>query len=238
MDEESPTSATRTPCALCGEAASSPIYIACPDQRFRVPGLFDVVRCESCGLVRADPQPSARLIGRYYPDDYGPFATQEPPGKSRLQRRLAALVEAPYRLRYGSPHPVPEPVHRGARALDIGVGSGDFLKRLAASGWEPWGIEANPRAAEAARRRCGLPSGRIVVGRAEDAAFAPGTFDLITAHHVVEHLHDPLGVLSKARTWLSDDGRLVLTMPNVKSLESRVFGPLWFGLDLPRHLYH
>ncbi|MCA1679980.1 MAG: class I SAM-dependent methyltransferase [Actinobacteria bacterium] len=188
--------------------------------------------------MRTDPQPSARLIGRYYPDDYGPFATQQQRATSRLQRSLAALVEAPYRLRYDSPRPVPEPPHCGARALDIGVGSGDFLKRLAARGWEPWGIEANPSAAEAARQRCGLASGRIVVARAEDVSFAHGTFDLITAHHVVEHLHDPMGVLSKAQTWLSDDGRLVLTMPNVKSLESRLFGRLWFGLDLPRHLYH
>jgi hypothetical protein len=29
-----------------------------------------------------------------------------------------------------------------------------------------------------------------------------------------------------------------LWLPNFESIESRVFRKLWFGLDVPRHLYH
>ena len=35
---------------------------------------------------------------------------------------------------------------------------------------------------------------------------------------------------------LSTTGRLVIQVPNVDSLQCRVFGPRWYGLDVPRHL--
>jgi hypothetical protein len=56
--------------------------------------------------------------------------------------------------------------------------------------------------------------------------------------HVLEHLTDPLAAIQRARTLLTDDGRLLISVPNLASLQARLFGPDWLHLDLPRHLFH
>ena len=37
---------------------------------------------------------------------------------------------------------------------------------------------------------------------------------------------------------MKDDGLLVVSVPNVNSLEYKLFGRWWFQLDPPRHFYH
>jgi SAM-dependent methyltransferase len=227
------------PCALCAGRRFSVVHRACPDSRGRHPGRFDVVRCADCGLVQTNPRPDPDAIGAYYAADYGPHARPADAGPPGLALRLArSLLHLPYRLRYGPVDPRPALPRAGARVLDIGCGSGRDLAELAVRGWEVWGIEPSPQAAEAARQHLGVGAERIHVGRAEEARFEPASFDLVTAWHVLEHLHDPAAVLRGARAWLRPGGTLQLAVPDVESLESRLFGRRWFGLDLPRHLYH
>jgi SAM-dependent methyltransferase len=109
---------------------------------------------------------------------------------------------------------------------------------MAHRGWAVSGVEPDAAAAAEAAHAAGVPRESIFAGQAEDAEFADGSFDLITLTHVIEHLHDPLLVLRKARRWIAPGGRLVIWCPNIGSFESRLFGRLWFGLDVPRHLYH
>lgn len=53
-----------------------------------------------------------------------------------------------------------------------------------------------------------------VAARAEWLPFAAGSFDLLTANMVVEHLEDPRGVLREALRVLKRGGRLLLLTPN------------------------
>jgi SAM-dependent methyltransferase len=69
-----------------------------------------------------------------------------------------------------------------------------------------------------------------------DAPFAPGSFDLVTAFHVLEHLPDPVGVLRRMLGWLAPGGIAVVEVPNVSGVGGRVFGRYWSGLEMPRHL--
>lgn len=43
-------------------------------------------------------------------------------------------------------------------------------------------------------------------------------YDNIFATHILEHLPDPVLVLKKAKTWLSDKGRIFIAVPNANSL--------------------
>jgi len=226
------------PCNLCGGDRFDLVYAALPDRRHWLAGRFDVVRCAACGLVQTNPRPTVEAIGAFYPESYGPHAAPVEDEAGAPLRLARAVVRSPYALRYGRRGQHVTPPRPGARVLDIGCSVGRRLAELSALGWEVWGIEPSAPAAEIARRRLHVPDERIVVAPAESADFPSASFDLVTASHVVEHLHDPQAVLSKARSWLRDDGVLQVSMPNVESLESRLFGRLWFGLDLPRHLYH
>ena len=122
------------------------------------------------------------------------------------------------------------------RLLDAGCGAGDLLAELRADGWDVAGVEPAPQAAGLARRRHGLD---VLNGRFEDAPLEDGSYDVVTLAGVLEHLHDPLGALRRARSLLRPRGLVaVLFVPRLDSPEAQRFGARWLALDLPRHLTH
>src|SRR5690606_859243 len=66
----------------------------------------------------------------------------------------------------------------------------------------------------------------------------PGSFDVVTMWHSLEHVHRPLQILREAFKLLVPGGRLIVATPNIAGWPFRWFRPAWFGLDLPRHLTH
>lgn len=49
------------------------------------------------------------------------------------------------------------------------------------------------------------------------------TFDVILANHVLEHVNDPIYILKKiSKAFLSDNGKIVITVPNAKSLHRKI----------------
>src|SRR5262245_4707604 len=61
-----------SPCPLGCPPGEEPV-VQGHDRLHNLPGLFHVVRCNSCGLMRTDPRPTSESIGYYYPEDYGPY---------------------------------------------------------------------------------------------------------------------------------------------------------------------
>lgn len=120
------------------------------------------------------------------------------------------------------------------RLLDIGCGKGRFLAAARTAGWETLGVEFAPASAERAQAAYDLD---VLVGDFLDIPFQ-GAFDAITMWHVVEHLPDPMAAVTRAASLLGSGGRLVISVPNVDSLQARLGGEHWFHLDLPRHLFH
>jgi len=53
--------------------------------------------------------------------------------------------------------------------------------------------------------------------------YEPGrTFDNIVLGHVLEHVEDPVAVLSQAKTWLTGTGRIFASVPNARSLHRQM----------------
>ncbi len=61
-------------------------------------------------------------------------------------------------------------------------------------------------------------------------------FDFITMFHVIEHLTDPLKAFGFAAAHLKPGGNLIIQVPNIDSIQARLFGATWHGLDVPRHI--
>jgi 2-polyprenyl-3-methyl-5-hydroxy-6-metoxy-1,4-benzoquinol methylase len=127
------------------------------------------------------------------------------------------------------------PWHGKGRLLDFGCGGGSFLERMDRQGWQVTGVDISPLAVERIRSKLGL---HALLGSLPHEALEPGSFDVITMWHSLEHAHEPLTVLREARRLLTPRGRLLVAVPNIASLPFRWFGPAWYGLDLPRHLTH
>lgn len=174
-----------------------------------------LVRCRDCGLVFAGRRPSdtelARNYGGYLRADY-----DSPITRRRYRELLAGF----------------EPYRRTNRILDMGCGIGFFLEEARSAGWEAYGSEFEPRAVEINRSK-GLECVRAPIGR---DTFEAGSFDVITAFEVVEHLRDPRDEAATIAHLLRPGGLLYCTTPNFASLSRRLLGDRWGVIEYPEHL--
>jgi SAM-dependent methyltransferase len=104
---------------------------------------------------------------------------------------------------------------------------------MRALGCEVFGTERPGPAFERAARIAGV---NMVAGDVCEAGFDPGSFDLVTLWHVLEHLPDPFAAVQCCSRLLRDDGLLVVEVPNLESWQSRAAGVMAFHLDPPRHV--
>ena len=95
------------------------------------------------------------------------------------------------------------------RILDVGCGTGANLKMLAAHG-RAEGVVFSQLAVDFCRER-GLDS--VKLGAVEQLPYENGSFDLVTALDVVEHLDDDVAGLREIRRVLRRDGRVLLFVP-------------------------
>ena len=115
------------------------------------------------------------------------------------------------------------------RLLDIGCGDGSFLLGAREAGWKVTGTELNARQG----RSFGLD-----VRHTLDHIGPTQRFDFITMWHSLEHIRDIKSTLFSIAGLLAPQGRLIIAVPNSRSLQAKLFGPRWLHLDVPRHLYH
>lgn len=214
-------------CNWCGTYETDH-YFEGPDRLLHLPGLFQVVQCSNCGLIRQNPRLIWDSLQHYYPDNYPSYNTHSSEDTSRFGRvinqygmwkRLRAIE------RYQS----------SGTLLDIGCGIGDFLKEVHRSGnWDAAGVEPSSRANLIARERLPFP---IFNGSIEEFDPNPDTFDVVTLWNVLEHLPRPVDGIRHVARIMKPRGLLVFSIPNLHSPAVSLFKTRWLGWDLPRHLY-
>ena len=115
----------------------------------------------------------------------------------------------------------------------VGCGSDDGLRLMSTLGWKVEGVEVDPAAIATARSK-GLV---IHSGTLADRRFPDNTFDAVTMSHVIEHIHDPVALISECGRILKPAGMLVIMTPNAHSLGHSFYGSNWVALEPPRHLH-
>lgn len=99
------------------------------------------------------------------------------------------------------------------RILDIGCGAGALgadLKRH--RDVNVTGIELNPDAAQRARGRLDHVINKSI--DQVDACDIPESFDCVILADVLEHIRNPARTLGLCRNWLTDNGSIVISVPN------------------------
>ncbi|HLQ45285.1 MAG TPA: class I SAM-dependent methyltransferase, partial [Planctomycetaceae bacterium] len=76
----------------------------------------------------------------------------------------------------------------------------------------------------------------VFVGEIDSAPWDAGSFDFISISHVVEHVADPVSMLSRAAELLKPGGSIYVETPNARSSAFRRSRQYWLPLDAPRHL--
>ena len=167
-------------------------------------GAHDVIDCFTCGFRHALPLPDPAALEREYRENY--YAEEKPNFIAH-----AGEDQAWFELAQNDRLEIFEkllPASR-RRLLDIGCGPGFFLKTAIARGWSGHGIEPSRQAAAHARE----------LGAAVTEGFfgknsGLGPFDAVNLTNVLEHVPDPIAILSAATALLEPGGVLCVGVPN------------------------
>jgi ubiquinone/menaquinone biosynthesis C-methylase UbiE len=104
----------------------------------------------------------------------------------------------------------------GNRIVDIGFGSGDFLRLLTAHGgerkFEVYGLDYSEAAANRALTL--IPYGNFITGDIYNLPYPTDYFDQIFCIQTLEHLKGPERVIMEMDRVCKPDGVILLSVPN------------------------
>lgn len=206
----------RIACNLCGSAAA--VTVCRHDRRLK---RLHTVACEECGLIRTDPMPTEAELSAYYASEYRrdyQWSLSDSPPRFHLKRSAREAA-----LRCAILGPVLKP---GSRVLDFGSGSGEFLDLMRRDGHDAMGLEPGESFAAHARRAYGV---EVISRPWREVELPSGGFDVITAHHVLEHLREPVAAMARLRDWLAEDGVIYVAVPNGEARRDQTFQHFHFA---------
>ncbi len=170
-----------------------------------------IVRCRQCGLVYANPRPSASAVMDKYEAVEDPLYVEERAGRVLTFEHHLKPLE-----RMTGPG-------AGRRLLDVGAYTGVFVEIASAHGWDAWGLEPSAWAVGQARAQ----GRQMHQGTLEDAGLSPESFRVVTMWDVIEHVTDPLDTLKAAWRVLDPGGFLVIHTMDMDSAFARLMGKRW-----------
>ena len=191
---------------------------------------FLVVECRQCRLLRLYPSPAPAELRTYYPETYwyAPSAGSDQADEfAEAYRRFVLRDHIAFARRALKDSGEPGPI------LDVGCGGGLFLRMMRPEGRPVMGLDFSLDAGSVAWRTNHVP---VVCSSLASAPFPDSSFALVTMYHVLEHLSNPASYLEEAHRLLKPGGRLIVQVPNAACWQFLLFGELWSGLDVPRHL--
>ena len=206
------------PCVLCGRHSFTP-SLSCEG--------FSYVRCVWCGLVQLNPQPLESEIKRRYGENYLTYELENEEAFFKLQ--LLGLKDSGFdALEHQA-----LAGNKKRRVLDIGCATGRLLEHLRERGWESAGVEISAPQAEYCRQKRNLDVRSVPLA---ENRFPSGTFDVVHASHLIEHLNDPAGLVRETARILAPEGRFFVTTPNIAGFQARLFKGRWRSA-IYDHLY-
>lgn len=220
------------PCIVCGSVEAKALYPPTfHAKRSDAPDYFlahrsatahgPIVRCRSCSFVFTSPRFESQEyddIYRSIPTPHEGLADFDAPKSARF-RRLAGLVR--------------ERMPAGASFLDFGCADGAFLREMD----DPagMGFEIGP----VGRRKAGRSE--IILGdwaeTVRSGVLPAGSFDVVTAFDVLEHLPRIEEDVALVRSLLKPGGLFFASVPNIESRVARLMGKRW-NMLLLEHLWY
>ncbi len=207
-------------CNLCGAVETTVLFQALG---------YPILECTGCGLVRTGITVQPEQAEQFYRHEY--YRSAAGYADSLKRNATAGNADDQERVRIVSR------LRRktAGRVLDVGCGAGALLVAFQRAGWECCGIEPSEELAACARLAAGC---LIHTSALETAPLPAGTFDAITAIHVLEHSPDPLRFLHCCRRLLSPTGVLLAEVPDFGSRAARTQRESWPALYPNTHLFH
>lgn len=188
--------------------------------------VFELVYDADFDMLKTFPQPDMESLAKYYESSDYISHTDEKRGlfsslyqivkKWSLQKKTKIIFEQNSGI--GS-------------LLDVGAGTGEFLKVTKEKGWDVHGMEPNENASS-------LAFEKGIILKSSLSYFQGKQFDVVTLWHVLEHVPNLDEIIIQLSSLLKPNGTLIIAVPNFKSYDAKHYNEFWAAFDVPRHLWH
>ncbi|MFT6412621.1 MAG: SAM-dependent methyltransferase [Paraglaciecola sp.] len=163
---------------------------------------LNIVTCNQCGFTFVNPRPSQSELNRfyqdYYPDSMGIPESWNSEMGDIFTESQGIITD---RKTCGS-------------ILDIGCSYGFFLDGFSAESWHRCGVEPSQVATDYLKDT--FQNVDVVTSTFESVEYPAGSFDVVTAFYVLEHVIDPREFMEKVYAVLKDDGIAIIRIPYTK----------------------
>ena len=208
---------------LASASRACPVCAASHSQPYLRKLSLQVVRCQKCSMLYANPVPAALVSGEFYEQSGESYYLSGP----KLEADYAA-VRFDRELRLFRRHCL------AGSVLDVGCSSGAFLHQLNQrfpGSYQILGTDVSGPALNHAES-VGVP---VIRGSFLGRNFDGQNFDAVTFWAVLEHLLEPKPFLEKAWSLLRPGGLCFILVPNMSSLAVRLLGERYRYI-LPQHV--
>jgi len=172
-----------------------------PDRRY-----FQWVRCKSCGLLRSDPVMPLDLEVLYKDSEFN--YTNELQGLKKTYMNVLKKALGKSWLKNS--------------IFEIGGGNGFFLEAAKDAGFNVIaGVEPSKDAVNKSRPDI-FP--HMIIGMMNRNSLPQNSFDVGVMFHVMDHLINPINVLTDCLYTLNRGGSLIVAVHNERSWSARLFG--------------
>jgi 2-polyprenyl-3-methyl-5-hydroxy-6-metoxy-1,4-benzoquinol methylase len=187
---------------------------------------FEIFEDNKTGVLYTLPQP-IETLGKYYESENYISHTD---GKKSLFERFYQIAKT---INLNNKLNLINSIAKGKKILDYGCGVGDYLEHMQKNGYDVLGMEPNESARKISQSKIGQQ--KVISTELEEIQ---EKFDVITLWHVLEHIPNLNEIINQLKNHLTENGRLVIAVPNHQSYDAAYYGKFWAAYDVPRHLWH
>ena len=206
MDITSSSATGAYRCKGCGNSERAFLMEIQPSYLNMQIGMYEVYRCNCCGLIYVVPDPPMSDLEQIYKSDYLDLLFENPKWRKWVvpNHWLPVLLEIEKNIQEGV-------------LLDVGCSDGLFLDFASDRGWKVFGMDVNRGKLSRAIQNHG---DHAQYGSVYSMDWPDNYFDVIRLCHVFEHLADPIKALINLRQVLRPGGLLNIGVP---ILDDRTF---------------
>jgi 2-polyprenyl-3-methyl-5-hydroxy-6-metoxy-1,4-benzoquinol methylase len=207
-------------CPLCHSENVSIVYKHLPQYNDA-----DIMQCNDCGHQFSIIRGEINVHELYTDEIYKIVENRNSVFDRIIQREYKGVLRQLDKIK----------VSKGT-LLDFGCGKGKFGSVAQEDGWKVKAVETSQDRAAYAKNVYGLD---VNTEFYTTGSIFNMQFDLLTLFHVLEHLPQPGVLLDQLiKNNLTDNGFVVIEVPNMSSWQSGIAKENWIHQDVPRHIHH
>jgi len=173
------------------------------------------------GYYEIIEKPTTEELQKYYAEKYYQEAASDSYEHAYTKDELSCF-QAKLELRFAALQKVQPELKKEGEFLDVGCGEGYALAFFRKNGYNVKGIDFSSAGLELNNPDCmdALVTGNVF-SLLDDEISSGNVYDVVWLQNVLEHVLDPIALLTSLRQLVSPDGVAVVTVPNDCSVTQR-----------------